>query len=294
MLRIWALITVFCPSGWCAEPTIESALQSMYDFDFPASHEILDRYIGEHPQDPLPYAFRASAYLFYELDRLGILESEFLVDDNKIAEKKKKLDPDPENRARFVRAVNDAETRVDAILKGNPNDRDALFAMCIAQGVTTDYMAFVEKKQISSLSVAKRSNNYAQRLLRLDPKFYDAYLTAGITEYMLGSLPFGLATAIVLARGRFWGKSVLDGVVHLPLVMPPVVTGYLLLLLFGGNRFSAMMGDVAKGIKSLKKGLAEETEYEGKPESQSIVFRDNNPALKSVRQKLVQKSRSGF
>ena len=50
---------------------------------------------------------------------------------------------------------------------------------------------------------------------------------------MIGSLPFGLATAIVLARGRFWGKSVLDGMVHLPLVMPPVVTGYLLLLLFG-------------------------------------------------------------
>jgi len=50
---------------------------------------------------------------------------------------------------------------------------------------------------------------------------------------MIGSLPFGLAMAMVLARGRFWGKSVLDGVVHLPLVMPPVVTGYLLLLLFG-------------------------------------------------------------
>jgi molybdate transport system permease protein len=50
---------------------------------------------------------------------------------------------------------------------------------------------------------------------------------------MVGSLPFGLATAMVLARGRFWGKSLLDGLVHLPLVMPPVVTGYLLLLLFG-------------------------------------------------------------
>src|SRR5881392_3165526 len=50
---------------------------------------------------------------------------------------------------------------------------------------------------------------------------------------MVGSLPFGMATAIVLARGRFYGKSLLDGVVHLPLVMPPVVTGYLLLLLFG-------------------------------------------------------------
>src|SRR5580700_4038796 len=52
---------------------------------------------------------------------------------------------------------------------------------------------------------------------------------------MVGSLPFGLAIAIVLARGRFYGKSLLDGVVHLPLVMPPVVTGYLLLLLFGRN-----------------------------------------------------------
>ena len=52
---------------------------------------------------------------------------------------------------------------------------------------------------------------------------------------MLWSLPFGLAAALVLARARFWGKSLLDGVVHLPLVMPPVVTGYILLLLFGRN-----------------------------------------------------------
>jgi molybdate transport system permease protein len=50
---------------------------------------------------------------------------------------------------------------------------------------------------------------------------------------MLGSLPFGLLTALLLARARFWGKSLVDGIVHLPLVMPPVVTGYLLLLLFG-------------------------------------------------------------
>lgn len=50
---------------------------------------------------------------------------------------------------------------------------------------------------------------------------------------MVASLPFGLAIAFVLARGRFWGKSALDAVVHLPLVMPPVVTGYLLLLGFG-------------------------------------------------------------
>jgi len=49
----------------------------------------------------------------------------------------------------------------------------------------------------------------------------------------VAALPFGLFFAFVLARHRFPGRALLDGAVHLPLVMPPVVTGYLLLLLFG-------------------------------------------------------------
>jgi molybdate transport system permease protein len=47
------------------------------------------------------------------------------------------------------------------------------------------------------------------------------------------SLPFGIAIAMLLARGRFWGRSLLNALVLLPLVLPPVVTGYVLLLLFG-------------------------------------------------------------
>ncbi|OLD92828.1 MAG: molybdate ABC transporter permease [Alphaproteobacteria bacterium 13_1_20CM_4_65_11] len=50
---------------------------------------------------------------------------------------------------------------------------------------------------------------------------------------MLGSLPVGIAVALLLSRGQFWGKSLLNVIVHLPLVIPPVVTGYILLLLFG-------------------------------------------------------------
>ena len=45
--------------------------------------------------------------------------------------------------------------------------------------------------------------------------------------------PFGVAAAWLLARRDFWGKSLLDALIHLPLVLPPVVTGYLLLLTFG-------------------------------------------------------------
>jgi molybdate transport system permease protein len=53
------------------------------------------------------------------------------------------------------------------------------------------------------------------------------------TVAMLASLPFGLAVAYLLARAEFPGKTLVNALVHLPLVLPPVVTGYVLLLLFG-------------------------------------------------------------
>jgi molybdate transport system permease protein len=52
---------------------------------------------------------------------------------------------------------------------------------------------------------------------------------------MVVSLPLGILAAWVLARLRFPGRNLLDGLVHLPLVLPPVVTGYLLLVVLGRN-----------------------------------------------------------
>ena len=53
------------------------------------------------------------------------------------------------------------------------------------------------------------------------------------TVATLVATPFAVAIAWLLARREFWGKALLDAAIHLPLVLPPVVTGYLLLLTFG-------------------------------------------------------------
>lgn len=165
------------------------AFARLYNFDFAGSQAILDGYIARHPQEPLPYAMRASGYLFHELDRLGILESEFFSDDRRIRDKQK-LKPDPNVRARLFAALADAQGRADKVLAADPNNREALFAMCIVNGVTTDYTALVEKRQLSALSFVRRSASWANRLLSIDPHYYDAYLTTGVAEYILGSLPF--------------------------------------------------------------------------------------------------------
>ena len=72
-------------------------------------------------------------------------------------------------------------------------------------------------------------------LLDLTPDEWNAVrLSIKVATWaMLASLPLGILVALVLARGCFWGKSILNGIVHLPLILPPVVTGYLLLLSFG-------------------------------------------------------------
>jgi molybdate transport system permease protein len=72
-------------------------------------------------------------------------------------------------------------------------------------------------------------------VLELSPQDWTAvHLSLRIAAVStLVALPFGIAIATLLARKEFWGKALLDAVVHLPLVLPPVVTGYLLLISFG-------------------------------------------------------------
>jgi molybdate transport system permease protein len=72
----------------------------------------------------------------------------------------------------------------------------------------------------------------------------DAYLTPDETQALLlslrisfvavfGALPFAFAAALLLARTRFFGKTLVDGLIHMPLVLPPVAVGFLLLIAFG-------------------------------------------------------------
>lgn len=171
-----------------ADP-IGETYHRLYNLDFAGAHKILDEYEAKQPSDPIGPAVRGAAYLFYELDRLKILEGEFFSNDKKISSDDK-LQPDPRIREKFFAAITRAQHLADARIQKAPNETQALFAYCLTEGMRTDYMALVEKKQLRSLSYAKRAHNYALQVIKADPNFTDAYLTTGLTEYLVGSLPF--------------------------------------------------------------------------------------------------------
>ena len=67
-----------------------------------------------------------------------------------------------------------------------------------------------------------------------DDELQAIFLTLKVASVAtVAALPVGVALGWLLARKRFPGRALLDGLVHLPLVLPPVVTGYLLLVAFG-------------------------------------------------------------
>ena len=74
---------------------------------------------------------------------------------------------------------------------------------------------------------------------QLSPMEWDAiHLSMSVAlSSMLWSLPFAIFIAWLLARKEFYGKSLITGIIHLPLVLPPVVIGYLLLVAMGRNGF---------------------------------------------------------
>ncbi|MBL8229416.1 MAG: hypothetical protein JNL98_13090 [Bryobacterales bacterium] len=187
----WVAILLVCaPSSRAIEASpLDMAFDKLYRLDFAGAQNAITTHIERNPRDPLGYGMRSAAYLFYELDRLSILESEFFGNDKRIAEKKK-LHADPKVREELMGAIAKARQYADEAFKKDANDKNALFAMCVAAGIQTDYLALVEKRQLGSLSYAKESHKWALKLLSADSQFYDAYLTTGVSEYLLGSVPF--------------------------------------------------------------------------------------------------------
>jgi len=170
---------------------IDQAFERLYNFDFPHAQEILDRQVQLAPGDPLPLCVKAAGYLFSELYRLKILELDFFTDDDKVVDRKA-LVPDPAVRQAFLRSRADAERLASAHLAAHPDDPDALFALCMATGLETDYAALIERRRFGSFALSKRNQVYARRLVALNPPVVDAYMTFGTVEYVVGSLPFFL------------------------------------------------------------------------------------------------------
>ena len=160
----------------------------MYNLNFDEAHKTFAQWERDHPADPLGPVSNAAAYLFAEFDRLNILHSEFFVDTG-MFHRSPKVTPDPAVRQAFDQELEKSGKLSDGILAGAPDDADALFAKILTLGLRADYEALIERRDFDALKVIKDSRATAEKLLMIQPNYYDAYLAIGVENYLFSLKP---------------------------------------------------------------------------------------------------------
>lgn len=167
---------------------LDTGYRQMYNLEFDAAHQTFGEWERSHPDDPMGPASNAAAYLFAEFDRLHILQSEFFVHDSNFTHAHK-LVPDPAVRQAFDRELTRAAQLEQKTLGQSPDDANALFATILNRGLRADYDALIEKRYLASLRGLKDGRILAEKLLAIDPTYYDAHLAIGVENYMLSLKP---------------------------------------------------------------------------------------------------------
>jgi hypothetical protein len=171
-----------------ANPVIGRGYRQMYNLDFNEAHNTFAQWERDHPGDPIGPASNAAAYLFAEFDRLNILHSEFFVDSS-MFHRRPKVTPDAAVRQAFDQELDKAAKLSDKILLQMPDDPDALFAKILTLGLRADYEALIERRDFDALKVIKSSRATAEKLLMIQPNYYDAYLAIGVENYLFSLKP---------------------------------------------------------------------------------------------------------
>jgi hypothetical protein len=201
---------------------LETGWRLMYGLDFRSADRVFAQWRREHPRDPLGPMSTASSSLFEELDRRGILQARFFVDDAAFLTRRSPA-ADPEVRRRFDTALADTEVLARRALAADPHDHDALFALAMVYGLRADYEGLVEGHGMTFLANARRAAVLARALLEVAPDYADAHLADGVAQYVVASLVAPLRwvlrvagykgdrargmeeVGVVAAHGRFLG-----------------------------------------------------------------------------------------
>lgn len=194
--RTLILVCAFCAASLASEqPTLlDQGYRQMYNLQFAEAHRTFQEWGRLHPNDPMGPVSDAAAYLFSEFDRLHILQSEFFVHDRHFITDHA-LVPDPVLKRNFEGALAAARK----LGSGAPNDSNTQFASILVSGLSSDYMALIEKRYVASLRQMGTARTTAERLLASNPECYDAWVAVGVENYVLSAKPAPLRWLLRIA-----------------------------------------------------------------------------------------------
>src|SRR5260370_3264289 len=167
--------------------SLDRGFRLLYNLDFDRAQEQFASYQQQHADDPMGPVAEGAGLLFFELNHLGVLQTRFFDRDSSFRSPPM-LKADPVLRDRLNSALQLAEVLAVPHLASDPNDRRALLAMTLVNGLKADYSALIENRSLVALHYTRDATNYARQLLAICGDCYDAYIATGISRYLIGSM----------------------------------------------------------------------------------------------------------
>ena len=160
--------------------------EALYNLDYETARRHFQKMIDLAPDHPSGPQCMAASMWIQQLNESWELKST-LYSDKAIKNEKTKVDP--RQVEEFRKWTRRAKQLSEARLKRNARDVEALYFLGAAEGLEAAFSAAVERKFMSALRTGSSAVDHHRKVLELSPQFYDAQLTIGLQNYVIGSLP---------------------------------------------------------------------------------------------------------
>jgi tetratricopeptide (TPR) repeat protein len=191
----------------------QEGFSDIFNLDYDKAERDFTFLERDYPQHPAPSLYLASIIWLEELVRRQDLSLSRFIYPGYFSKKTNESMP-PQSRAAFFSELQKSEGLAGAILKRSSRDKDARYFMATVYSLRASFAITVDHNLRDSFSHARKAFSFSRELVEEDKNYYDAYLTVGLYEYIVGSIPWYLRWMAFVA-GLHGSKE--EGMKHLHL-----------------------------------------------------------------------------
>lgn len=191
----------------------QAGFADIFNMDYDKARQTFIALSHDYPQHPAPPLYLASIHWLEEMLRRQDLSLNRFIVPTYFSGKTDFAMP-PQERAKFFNNIQKCQDLAAAILRRNRGDMDARYFLATAYGLRSSFAITIDHSLREAFSNGNKAYSSTKKLIEENPKYYDAYLTVGIYEYIVGSIPWYLKWMVFMV-GAHGTKQ--EGMEHLKL-----------------------------------------------------------------------------
>ena len=188
---------------------------ALYNMDYATARERYTQMTKLAPDHPAGYVYLANNLWLELLNQSRRLTTSTYTGGSFYEQDKDEDKVDPKRDREFSDLINQALKMTQARLRSNPKDAEALYYQASAYGLRAGYDTTVKRSFVRAMGDANDSIAIQKKVLKADPDYVDAYMSIGLYEYVIDSLPFGWRWLVRVAGLKGSKKK---GIEHLEMV----------------------------------------------------------------------------